>query len=409
MDDAVEKTVEAQMIQRADAFIDEMIPPEGMDTWGEPEGGGFFGLGQSDLDAAGSDAFAGMLGEAMDLDSTSAFNGMSGWNPFKKVNRKLRSFVQSRKRVAKKALKKVAGAHKKALGTAKNLVRKSRLTKNVFQKQRLMRGARGAAGQAAKLANAGKKLAKDIVNPKISRAEARVAMRPAVKEMAKKVAASGKAVISSAAKIASKVPGGKKALAVAAKSGELQKKIASGIQKGVAKAIVSSPKKVVREPLVSRLKRMSTRRAPARRAPARKAAPRRSWWSRTFGGRQRRSGMRGLGEYDLEQAVAMELERSGMGSMMYFQPYGSGAAAAKDEGEAEGIYVAPDEEDSMIPSEEPTSTRDIVAEEDAGEAQGATGFLSIGDMNTATQDPEEIDIVDDWASEEAFGDPSGVF
>lgn len=119
--------------------------------------------------------------------------------------------------------------------------------------------------------------------------------------------------------------------------------------------------------------------------------------------------MRGLGEYDLEQAVAMELERSGMGSMMYFQPYGSGAAAAKDEGEAEGIYVAPDEEDSMIPSEEPTSTRDVVAEEDAGEAQGATGFLSIGDMNTATQDPEEIDIVDDWASEEAFGDPSGVF
>jgi hypothetical protein len=36
---------------------------------------------------------------------------------------------------------------------------------------------------------------------------------------------------------------------------------------------------------------------------------------------------------------------------------------------------------------------------------GISGFLSMGDMDTATQDAETVDIVQDWRSDEMFGEP----
>ena len=199
----VEQAIEQQMIQKADEYIDDVIPPEGLVTFDEPGRGGFFGLGADedgdvDLMDSGSAAFAGFFAGMGQLDMDSdAFGGMGAWAPwgFKRFKKRLGAFRKARKKMARKTLNKVAGVHKKLMRNTKNLVRKARNVRNPFRRGQMLNKAKATAQKAGQVKRAGMKLAKEAAAPRISRAEARLAMRPVVKQMSKSVSSPARGVM----------------------------------------------------------------------------------------------------------------------------------------------------------------------------------------------------------------------
>jgi hypothetical protein len=350
----VEQAVEQQMLQKADQFIDRVIPPEGLVTFDAPGGGGFFGFGAAedgdlDLMDTGTAAFAGFFGGMVDPDDpTDAFGGLGelGRWGFRRFRNRMKSFRRARKRFARKTLRKVGGFHRRMMGRAKGLIRKAGLTRNPFQRGKLLNKAKAAAGQAAKAKKAATKLAKETVAPRISRAEARVAMRPVVKQMAKSIAKPAKGMMKKMAAI-KKVPGGQKMLAEAARKGTLQKKLTTAMEKSVAKSVGKKA------------------------APKAKKKP---FWKRWFRPRRRRWGFFGLGQDDgiLDAAIATELEEEGMGQFL-----------VSSEGEV-GLPTV------------------------AGMGEGTSSYLSMGDMETVSQEPDTMDIVKSWDTDDIYGEPLGV-
>jgi hypothetical protein len=226
LDDAVEQ----DMVKDAERMIDRMIPPGGLSTFNDPELQSLLGLGAVDLDAAGSAAFGqsdldrggsnAFLGE-MDLDrggsnaflgeidldrgGSNAFLGemdldTEGSGAFGKLKisgamKRIGRVLLRKKRAAKDKLKKVGVAHNQAANVAKKAFQMSKFTINPFHKAKLAKQAKRAAKRANALMKQGKALAKEVVAPTITREEAKAAVLPAVKTLAKGVSASGKSVI----------------------------------------------------------------------------------------------------------------------------------------------------------------------------------------------------------------------
>jgi hypothetical protein len=312
-----------------------------------------------DLLDTGSAAFAGFFGIGGTLDPTNptdAFGGLGelGRWGFRRFRNRIKSFRRARKGWARKALRKASGRHRKLMGAAKNLVRRARNIRNPFQRGKMLKKAKAAAGAAAKTKGMAKQLAKEAVAPKLSRAEARVAMRPVVKQMAKSVARPAKGVMKRMAQI-KRVPGGQQMLARAARTGELQKRIKTAMEKKVAQSVSKVPG--------------------AKLMP--KATPKRKWWQRVFRPRRkRRWGLFGLGEEPsiLDEAIAAEMDVQQAGMGQFLVPQG---------GEVELPVVA-------------------------GLGEGTSSYMTLGDMDTVTQPTDTLDITKDWATDDIFGEPLQV-
>ena len=100
-----------------------------------------------------------------------------------------------KKGAARTALKKVGVAHKQVANAAKQAFQMAKVTINPFQKAKLAKQAKSAAKRANALMKQGQALAKEAVAPTITREEAKAAVLPAVKTLAKSVASAGKKAI----------------------------------------------------------------------------------------------------------------------------------------------------------------------------------------------------------------------
>lgn len=201
--DALEKALEEKLYTQASKMIDKVIPAGGAGSFGaiDLERAGSAAFGAMDLNHAGTDAFG-----AMDLDmvGSGAFAGLGGLSLFFK---RLRGVLGVKSKAAKQKLKTVAKVQKQALSQAEAALKKSKMTANPLQKQALIMSANRALTAANDAKAQAKQLAEQAVNPKITRLEAKDAIRPVVKEAAKATAEGQRQAIKKLATVRQKFPG----------------------------------------------------------------------------------------------------------------------------------------------------------------------------------------------------------
>ena len=185
MSDALER----QMLAQMDAAIDNAIPRAGVMA--------LSGLGiESRLDAPFG---------AIEDRLTAPFGGLGnlGAIAMTKFTNVLKGIMGAKRSKAKAMAPKVAAASKQAMAKAVDAKRAADGATNVVQKQRLLTIAKTQLQTADVLKAQTAKLAQESVAPTVTRAEAKAAMVPVIKEVAQKAAQAGKNVIAQAAK-----PGG---------------------------------------------------------------------------------------------------------------------------------------------------------------------------------------------------------
>lgn len=178
--------LEQQMMREADALIDRAIPRGGLSTFGEPGGASLFGLGLEQRLTASFGVIE---------DRLNAPFGSLGAITFKKFTSAVKGILGNKKAKAKAALPRVAAASKQAMSDAAKAKIASDQATNVVQKERLLGQAKDLVSQADKYKAAAQTLAKESIAPTITRAEAKAAMAPIVKQTAQTAAQAGKNVI----------------------------------------------------------------------------------------------------------------------------------------------------------------------------------------------------------------------
>jgi hypothetical protein len=269
---AARDALEIHLMKEADWRINKMIPPGGLDTFGDPEEMSVYGLGaapvgsqdllskggsasfgivgRSDLIEAGSDSFGQFLVASQGEELLPEIDGMGdlgrfAWGRWAKRMRVLR---RAKKAKARRVLKRAARGVKKSFRGAR-VLKKRAFSRGVgpVQRSSLLKRAQLLERQAAKLRRLAAGAAREVVAPRIRRHEAKAAMRPILRDMATKVAATGKSTIRRVAKAAVAAP--------APIQRQIAKKVGTeAIKQTIAKAMTGGPAKKI--PMTTMMRNM---------------------------------------------------------------------------------------------------------------------------------------------------------
>jgi hypothetical protein len=362
MNRAIRDAMESKMVADAEKMIDRMIPEEGLSTFGDPTGRSLFGLlglGAMDLDAGGSAAFAGddldnegsaAFGNS-DLDSigTSAFagdldaDGTNAFGGFGAVG--IRKFA-SKLRGIVTGKKDKAKANLKKVAVAQkqaNTVAASESRKAMLTTNPAQKALFTQRAQAAM------KKSDELV--KVGKLIAVEAVNPKITREEVKAA-----VLPAIEDMATNMSVTGKAVIDTAMKQDVSKDamkqvLAQSAASAVAPSVVATPTNV-----------------PARIVGGKGAD---MWQQRPFESRE---------------AWLKRIEQSVTPAMPGF---------AKPAAVPNSFWAK---------AGQSWKTK-FAAAMPATPSGAVSGFLSMGDMDTATQDPEAGDIVQDWKSDEMFGEP----